>query len=523
MQQGQLREAHQHCLTILKLDENSADAWFLCGVIAAHNGQLAKATQILANAVQLAPTNAEYRAELGKQLLATNEPEQALCEAEQALALQPTGLPTLNTLGTVFSHAGEHHKALRCFEFAVKSLQAQPAQHQGLSSEWRAELYFNTAASMQFAGRFTDAEAAYEKAIELRPLQFNAHSALATLRRQTPTNNHLGRLAKLREKVKTPRDQLLLGHAIAKEQEDLGDYQSAFQNLLWAKQAQMAKVAYSAESDAEVFAGIRQIFTRQLLNNPGTGCTSAEPIFIVGMPRTGTTLLEQVLSSHSNVYAAGELQSFPLQVQRACGSTAAGIFDITTLSESLQLERSKLGNAYIDSTRPRTGHTPHFIDKLPLNFLLLGLIRLALPSAKLVCLRRDPMDTCLSNYRQLFATNAWQYYYNLDLLDCGRYYIQFDQLMSHWQEAMPGVIHEVEYEDLVENPERVTRELLTHCALPWEEQCLSFHQRSTSVATPSAVQVRQGIYTSSVGRWQRYGEAMQPLYELLSRAGLYPS
>jgi hypothetical protein len=131
------------------------------------------------------------------------------------------------------------------------------------------------------------------------------------------------------------------------------------------------------------------------------------------------------------------------------------------------------------------------------------------------------MDTCLSNYRQLFAVNFKHYKYNLDLLDCGRYYIQFDQLMQHWRKVMPGAVHEVEYEALVGAPEQVSRDLLAYCNLPWEEDCLSFHQRKTSVATPSAVQVRQGIYTSSVNRWQSYGDAMKPLYELLKSAGLY--
>jgi cytochrome c-type biogenesis protein CcmH/NrfG len=521
MQQGLLREVHQHCLAILKLDQNFADAWFLCGVIAAHNGQLKKALNILGNAIKLAPENPEYRAELGKQLIASNLPEQALREAEKSLSLKPTELPTLNTLGTVFSHTGEHEKALLCFERAVRDLQKRGAGSGVLSTEWQADLYFNMAASLQFAGRFSDSEKAYEKAITLQPKMFKAHSALSTVRRQTSEDNHLERLEILRDSVLTPRDQLHLGHAIAKEQEDLGHYKEAFASLAWAKQAQSAEVSYSAESDKKLITGIRQLFTRELFKKKHSGYDNAEPIFIVGMPRTGTTLVEQILSSHSQVYAAGELQNFPLQVKRMTGSSAAEPLDLRTLVESLQLDMSKLGSSYVDSTRPRTGNTPYFIDKLPLNFLFLGLIKLALPNAKLVCLRRDPMDTCLSNYRQIFAVNFKHYHYNLDLLDCGRYYIQFDQLMDYWQDVMPDAVHEVRYEELVEDPERVSRELLTYCELPWEDQCLLFHQRKTSVATPSAVQVRQGIYTSSVNRWQRYGNAMQPLYELLKSADFY--
>ena len=521
MQKGLLREAHKHCLAILQKDQTFADAWFLCGVIAAHNGQLAKAIEIIGNAVKLAPDNPEYRTELGKQLIASNQPEWALREAQTALSLNPLQPPTLNTLGTVFSHAGEHEKALQCFTRAECLLEERVGGARMLSLEWQAEFYFNTAASMQFAGHFAEAEQSYEKAIKLQPLLFKAHSALSTLRRQTSTDNHLKRLHELHSKVSGARDQLHLGHAIAKEQEDLGHYEDAFKNLTWAKQAQSAASSYSAQSDEALFAGVRQLFSQAIFDTQRTGCDNPEPIFIVGMPRTGTTLVEQILSSHSQVYAAGELKNFPLQVKRITGSSAADLLDIKALGESLQLTLSTLGSSYIDSTRPRTGHSPYFIDKLPLNFLFLGLIKLALPNAKLVCLRRDPMDTCLSNYRQMFAVNFKHYSYNLDLLDCGRYYIQFDQLMHHWQKVMPEAVHEVRYEALVENPEQVSRALLTYCNLPWEEDCLSFHQRKTNVATPSAVQVRQGIYTSSVNRWQSYGDAMQPLYELLKSAGLY--
>ena len=519
IQTGLLQEAHEHCLAILQKDQTFADAWFLCGVIAAHNGQLGKAVEILGNAVKLAADNSEYRAELGKQLIASNQPEWALREAQTGLSLNPSEPPTLNTLGTVFSHAGEHEKALECFSRAARLLEGRAGGARMLPLQWQADFYFNAAASMQFAGHFTKAEQSYEKAIKLQPLLFKAHSALSTVRRQTSTDNHLKRLHRLRSKVSSAKDQSHLGHAIAKEQEDLGNYEDAFKNLAWAKQAQSAAGSYSAQSDKELFANVRQLFSQEIFDALRSGCGNPEPIFIVGMPRTGTTLVEQILSSHSQVYAAGELQNFPLQVKKITGSSAADFLDVKALGESLPLELSTLGSRYINSTRPRTGHVPHFIDKLPLNFLFLGLIKLALPNAKLVCLRRDPMDTCLSNYRQMFAINFQHYRYNLDLLDCGRYYIQFDQLMHHWQKVMPGAVHEVQYEALVENPEQVSRELLTYCNLPWEEHCLSFHQRKTSVATPSAVQVRQGIYTSSVNRWQSYGDTMQPLYELLKSAG----
>jgi tetratricopeptide (TPR) repeat protein len=449
------------------------------------------------------------------------ETRQALHVAQQAYALNPASAPVLNTLGTVFSHCGDHATALACYERAVRSLQHNPASAGNSSANWQADLYFNLGASLQFAGRFADAGNAYEQAIALQPQLYKAHSALSLLQPQTPDRNHLQRLQSLRSDVLTPQDQLHLGHAIAKEQEDLQEYRESLASLAWAKQAQAAQVAYCANADTALFAGIRHHFTADVCAAQVQACNSPEPVFIVGMPRTGTTLVEQILASHSQVFAAGELQNFPLLVKRMTQSPSADVLDLETLQRASQLDMAALGAAYIDSTRPATGRTAHFIDKLPLNVLYLGLIKRALPNAKLICLRRDPMDTCLSNYRQLFATNFKYYHYNYDLLDCGRYFIEFDRLMRHWRDVLPGAIYEVPYEKLVENPEHTTRELLAHCDLPWEEQCLSFHQRKGSVATASAVQVRQGIYTSSVNRWQRYGDALQPLYELLKSAGFY--
>ncbi len=519
--EGRLREAHQHCLAILKLDPGFADAWFLCGVIAAHNGQVEKAISILHKAIELAPDNAEYLAELGKHLVGTRDSRQALRVAQRAHALNPSEVPTLSTLGTVFSHCGEHETALDCFRRAAQLLQERGSSAGRLTKAWQADLFFNLGASLNFAGLFQDAEEAYEKAIALRPDLFKAHSALSLLRPQTAESNHLARLQQLYDKVSSPQDQLHLGHAIAREQEDMHHYADSLASLGWAKERQAKQAAYRAESDAALFNGIRRLFTPEFVGAKGPSCNNPEPVFIVGMPRTGTTLVERILSSHSQVFAAGELQNFPLQVKRMTGSASAEVIDMETLERSLDLDMAALGTAYIESTRPRTGLTAHFTDKLPLNFLYLGLIRRALPNAKLICLRRDPMDTCLSNYRQLFAVNFRYYHYNYDLLDCGRYYIEFDRLMRHWQDTLHGTVLQLQYEDLVADPERVTRALLAHCGLPWEAQCLAFHQQKTSVATASAVQVRQGIYTSSVNRWKRYGDAVQPLYELLESAGYY--
>lgn len=517
MASGDLKACHQHCLAILKIDPGFADAWFLCGVIAAQNGLLDKAVQIFGNAIKIAPDRAEYHAELGKYLLASGKLEQALQAAREAEAQQPNTAAVLNTLATLLSHCGEHESALGHFAAAGALVKKGRAPQ---NAQWLAEFYFNWGASLQFAGDFNAARGCLEKAIEHQPRYFRAHFALSNLDRQTAQSNHIDRLSALRAHVTTPRDQLHIGHALAKEQEDLERYSDALASLEWAKSAQREAIAYDFAEDEALLKRIRTAFNADWFEDTEPGCASAEPIFIVGMPRTGTTLVEQILASHSQVFAAGELQNFPMQLRRLVDQ-GPGPIDAIAIANSAQQPLGDMGQHYIDSTRPRTGHTPRFIDKLPLNFLYLGLIHKALPNAKLVCLRRDPMDVCLSNYRQLFASNFSYYRYNLDLLDCGRYYIGFDRLMRHWHDMMPGQVLDVHYESVVTDTEAQTRALLEFCGLPFEEACLNFHEKNASVATPSAVQVRQKIYTSSMARWRRYGDAMRPLHELLTGAGFY--
>ncbi len=179
-----------------------------------------------------------------------------------------------------------------------------------------------------------------------------------------------------------------------------------------------------------------------------------------------------------------------------------------------------LGAAYVESTRPRTGHTPRFIDKMPLNFFYAPLIHRALPHAKIICLRRNPLDTCLSNYRQLFATNFSYYNYAYDLLETGRYYAAFDSLTAHWRAGLPKNYLEVRYEDVVDHTEREARRLVEFCELPWDARCLAFQDNAAPVATASSVQVRQPIYRTSVERWRHYERELAPLRALLVDAGV---
>jgi hypothetical protein len=224
------------------------------------------------------------------------------------------------------------------------------------------------------------------------------------------------------------------------------------------------------------------------------------------MPRTGTTLVERILTSHSKVFSAGELISMPKATKAA-----------EQKPESYMYE---LGKHYLEDTRPATGELPHFIDKMPINFMYAAFIHLALPNAKMICLRRNPMDACLSNFRQLFAENFRFYNYSNNLIDTGIYYILFDQLMTHWHEVMPGAILEVQYESVVANQEEESRRIVEHCGLDWEDACLNFEKNKAPVATASSTQVREPIYTRAVERWRKYEKHLQPLRELLENNGI---
>jgi tetratricopeptide (TPR) repeat protein len=453
------------------------------------------------------PGNAEGQAQLARWLSRLHRGQEALAAAARALALAPRAASTLDTIGVVLSRAGLHEQALACFERAIASAPGQAGFH------------FNRAASLKFLGRIEEAEAAYEACLRCDPHFWRAHSALANTRRQTPERNHVARLEHLlRTEGIDPDAELHLRHALASELEDLGRDEESFAHLATGNARKHAALGYDFERDRRLFETVMRLFTDPL-PRPAQPSAADGPIFVVGLPRTGTTLVERILSSHSAVASAGESQNFGVLLKRACRTPSPRVLDEATLARSLDVDLAALGREYVESTRP-PGPKMRFVDKMPLNFFYLGHIALALPAARLVVLRRHPLDTGLSMFRQLFATGFSYYDYARDLRDLGRYYAMFDGLIAHWRRMLPGRIQEVHYEVLVADQAGETRRLLGHCGLPWEDQCLAFERNAAAVATASAVQVRQPIYTSSVGRWRRYAAQLQPMIDELEAAGI---
>ena len=501
--------AHAQTLAarILAETPESAGVQFVAGVAALHLGRLPAAAGHLYRATQLDPQRPDYQAQLARTLAAMRQPREALQAADRALALSPEDTQTLSTLGVVYSRANAHERALDVMRRAATLMPE------------RANYRFNLATLLTFTGDLAGAEREYGHCLRLDPTQWKAHLGLSHLRRQTPSANHIERLQTLLSTSAGNADaQLYLNLALAKEHEDLGHYPQAFGHFTAGKSSQRDVRRYAFARDQALFDAL--IPATSVPEAVAAGNDSDEPIFVIGMPRSGTTLVDRILSRHPQVHSAGELQNFGVAFKQVAGSRTSQVFDADSIARASSIDWVRLGTGYLESTRPDTGQTPRFVDKLPHNFLYAGFIARALPNAKIICLRRDPMDTCLSNFRQLFALASPYYDYSFDLLDTGRYYLQFDRLMQHWQRMLPGRILEIGYESIVDDLEGSVRQLLAFCGLPWDPACMAFEANAAPVATASAVQVREPINRDSIGRWRRYETELQKLRDLLREGGV---
>ncbi|MDP4984892.1 tetratricopeptide repeat-containing sulfotransferase family protein [Pseudoalteromonas tunicata] len=490
LQAGDIRQAHTLLVNLVTLDPKHADGYFLLAMVNVQVGQIKKAISLIEKALGFNQT-IEYLAHLAKCYALNGQTIEA---KKIALAITIDNVPTgiiADTLGVTLTQIGLYQAAMPFFKKAV-TLQSSNAQ-----------FYYNLGVCAKFMGDFSLAELVFEQALSLNPKHHQTHFALADLIKVTAKNNHIERLTSAFIAAIHPDAQLHLGHALAKEYQDIGHYHAAFKALYDAKQAKWQQQPFDEKSANALFAHIKQLSG---LNQQTShiGCESHEPIFILGMPRSGTTLVERILSSHSEVTSAGERQDFGLIVKQLANTPSSSVLDCDTISQAYLADFKQMGERYLAATRVVTGDSAHFIDKLPFNFYYVDLIRKALPNAKIICLLRDPLDTCIGNFRQLFTINNPYYAYSLDLMTTARFYQQFHQLICHWQTVHSDAVKIVRYESLVAEPEKVTRDLLAYCNLPWQDSCLNFHLNQAPVSTASKMQVREPINDKSIGRWKKF-------------------
>lgn len=409
----------------------------------------------------------------------------------------------LRRLAEYHSHMNRPVEAERCCARAVELV----------PDDGRAR--YDLAAASIALGRIDAAEAHFDRVIADNPCDWDAWANRSTLRRATAERNHVAALdSALAAAGSDVEARIALGHALAKELEDLGEHDRAFAALKAAAGARRARLSYRVTDDVDTMATIADAFSTERLRAAPPPSIEPGPIFILGLPRSGTTLVDRILSSHSQVASLGEIQDFALALVEGAGQ-ARDKADL--ISRSTAMDHAALGRAYRARIAERVPSAPFAIDKTPLNFLYIGLIALALPDARIVHVRRGAMDGCYAMYKTLFRMG---YPFSYDLGDLAAYRIAYERLMTHWREALPGRMIEIDYEALIAAQESESRRLVAACGLDWEAACLDFYRNPAPVATASAVQVRAPIHDRSVGLWRHYRSGLAPLADALTKAGI---
>jgi tetratricopeptide (TPR) repeat protein len=438
-------------------------------------------------------------------------PAAAVC-VHAALAAGAESVAQLSALAAVLFRCEDLCGALGLYERAAARAAHDPEVQRGLAFTYRA------------LGQITQSEQAADRALEGAPADYELIHLRSSLRPQTAASNHVRQLERLLARgIDDWRGAVHLGYALAKELEDLGEYERSFSVLQAGATLKRSRTRYDFEADLAIVESLRVRFDRETVRRlSGAGHLTREPIFIFGLPRTGSTLIERILSRHPQVHGRGELNAFPLELEKIVSQRNGGnaVPRAALLAQSFEIDFAALGRRYLERARGSSAKSPRFTDKLPMNSLNAGLIQLTLPGAKMILVERDPMDTCYAMYKFLFSG---AYPFSYDLEELGRYYLAHWRLMQHWASVLPGESFErVQYERLVTNQSEETHRLLNAVGLEWEDACLSFDQSPQAALTGSATQVRRPLYQSSVGAWRRYERQLTPLRRLLAAGGIAP-
>lgn len=399
----------------------------------------------------------------------------------------------LGRLAEIETHMGRHETAADALERAVALVPGEPA------------LLYNLSSALIAMGRMDEAEDCLDRLIALRPDDYDAYYNRATLRHQTSDRNHVRELEKVLSSGLPLAGEVQVRYALAKELEDLGEDGRSFQHLSVGAQKRRSLLQYRVEDDIETMHLLMEVFSQEHFETAATGRSDFAPIFVVGLPRTGTTLVDRILSSHSQVKSIGEVTDLPIAMTRLAGAVRS---KAELVAASARIDPDRFAREVEGYMFSRVPDVPVPLEKTPLNYLYIGLIAQALPRARIIHLTRDPMDAAYAMYKTLFRMG---YPFSYDLDDLGKYIRAKSELMAHWDRVLPGRVIHVGYEELTSDPDQQIRGLVTATGLDWEEQCLTFDQNTDATATASAAQVRQPIYTSSIGRWKRHEEGLAPL------------
>jgi tetratricopeptide (TPR) repeat protein len=500
---GRLKEAEETYRDVLRQNPDQVDALRLLALLALGASRAEEAERLLRRVVAIAPDFTGAWLDLGRVLKELDYYPDAIDSFERATALEPDNAVAHSLLAGALSAAGRIEEAIRAHEHALALRADHPASLIGLAH------------LMKSLGRTEEAVACYRRCAEVKPDNGEIYWSLANLKTYRFTDAEIAEMdRRIADSHLDESSRVNFLFAVAKAWEDRGDYARAFAHYREANTRQRALVSYDPVQMEIVNERIRKVFTADFLHeHAGCGNPDAAPIFILGLPRSGSTLLEQILASHSQVEGTSELPYLGRISSSLSRNRTGGVNYPESVRELRGTHFHALGTQYLERAAVHRGRrTPRFIDKMPNNFPLIGLIHLILPNARIVDARRYPLDACLSCYRQHFAKGQP---FTFDLSEIGQYYLEYEQLMEHWHAVLPGRVLTVQYEEVVAGLEGQVRRLLEYCGLPWEDACLRFNETDRPIRTPSAEQVRQPIYDRSIGFWRHYREELGELIEVL--------